>query len=134
LECLGWSTPGHAGDKTIIQGLRHRSGHRNLYVLEGTTICGEVHATISRDEMAHMWHSRLGHMSNRYMTMLHEKELLSGLGKPFRRRVENNQAPRQVKDEASCYVQVHEAPRHVEPIYKINFRILGALCYGKAKP
>ena len=104
----------YVGDKTIIQGLRHRSGHRNLYVLEGTTICGKVHATISRRKMAHVWHSRLGHMSDRYMTMLHEKELLSGLGKPSPRRVEDSHAPRCIEGDAPCCVEANQALRRVE--------------------
>src|SRR5665811_903002 len=78
---LEWSTRKgvlqvQASDKIIMKGNKHR----NLYVLEGNTVCGEVNVTRSRPEMAHVWHSRLGHMSDRYLTMLREKDLLSGLG------------------------------------------------------
>ena len=31
--------------------------------------------------MAHVWHSRMGHMSDKYLTMLRDRNLLSGLGK-----------------------------------------------------
>ena len=50
-------------------------------MLESKTVYKEVNLTISRPEMAHVWHSRMGHMSEKYMTMLREKDLLSGLGK-----------------------------------------------------
>ena len=66
-----------AGDKAILKGKKHK----NLYVLEGNTISGGVNVTRSRPEMAHIWHSRMGHMSDMYLTLLHERGLLSGLGK-----------------------------------------------------
>ncbi|KAG6557288.1 hypothetical protein Mapa_001215 [Marchantia paleacea] len=43
------------GDKIILR--RHK--HKNLYVLHGNTICGEVNLTRSRHEMANVWHSRM---------------------------------------------------------------------------
>ncbi|KAL2608162.1 hypothetical protein R1flu_026735 [Riccia fluitans] len=64
-----------ADDKVILRG-RHR---RNLYVLEGSTVFGEVHVTASQGEMAHLWHPRLGHMSEKGMEILRKQDLLSGL-------------------------------------------------------
>ncbi|KAL2612986.1 hypothetical protein R1flu_024678 [Riccia fluitans] len=64
-----------AGDKVILKG-RHR---RNLYVLEGSTICGEAHVTASQEEMALLWHRRLGLMSKKGMDVLRKQDLLSGL-------------------------------------------------------
>ncbi|KAL2653778.1 hypothetical protein R1flu_021906 [Riccia fluitans] len=64
-----------ANDKVILRG-RHR---RYLYVLEGSTICGEAHVTASQEEMALLWHRRLGHMSKKGMEVLYKQDLLSGL-------------------------------------------------------
>ncbi|KAL2621793.1 hypothetical protein R1flu_001998 [Riccia fluitans] len=64
-----------ASDKVILRG-RH---HRNLYVLEGSTICGEAHVIASQEEMALLWHRRLGHMSKKGMEVLRKQDLLSGL-------------------------------------------------------
>jgi hypothetical protein len=50
-------------------------------MLEDTIICGKVYATISWEEMAHVWHSRLGHISNKCMVMLHEKNLFLAYAK-----------------------------------------------------
>ncbi|OAE35897.1 hypothetical protein AXG93_4259s1010 [Marchantia polymorpha subsp. ruderalis] len=49
-----------ARDKAVLKGNKHR----NLYVLEGNTVCGEVNVTRSRPEMAQIWHSIMGHMSD----------------------------------------------------------------------
>jgi hypothetical protein len=57
------------------------------------------------------------------MSMLHEKELLSGLGKPFPRRVESNKASRRV--------EIEEAPRCIEPKYKINLEFCEHCVMGK---
>ncbi|KAL2622484.1 hypothetical protein R1flu_002689 [Riccia fluitans] len=62
-----------AGDKVILRG-RHR---RNLYGLEGSTICSEAHVTASQEEMALLWHRRLGHMSKKGMEVLRKQDLLS---------------------------------------------------------
>ncbi|KAL2630872.1 hypothetical protein R1flu_015558 [Riccia fluitans] len=64
-----------AGDKVILRG-RHR---RNLYVLAGSTICGEAHVIASQEEMALLWHRRLGYMSKKGMEVLRKQDLLSGL-------------------------------------------------------
>ncbi|OAE22276.1 hypothetical protein AXG93_3491s1170 [Marchantia polymorpha subsp. ruderalis] len=50
-----------ARDKAVLKGNKHR----NLYVLEGNTVCGEVNVTRSRPEMSQIWHYRMGHMSDR---------------------------------------------------------------------
>lgn len=54
--------------------------HNNMYLLEVTTICGEVHFTRSWVDMSHVWHSCLGHMSDRYVSLL-DKKMLPALGK-----------------------------------------------------
>jgi hypothetical protein len=48
---LTWSVSGGLlqvknDDMTILRGHKHQNKHKNLYVLEGTTIVGEVHATM----------------------------------------------------------------------------------------
>ncbi|KAL2643945.1 hypothetical protein R1flu_011532 [Riccia fluitans] len=63
-----------AEDKIILRD-RHR---RNLYVLEGSTVCGEAHVTASQGEMAQMWHQHFGHMSEKGMEVLRKQDLLSG--------------------------------------------------------
>jgi hypothetical protein len=50
-------------------------------VLEGTTIVGEMHAIMSRGEMTNVWHSRLGHISGKYIDMLSKKQVFSNIGK-----------------------------------------------------
>lgn len=67
-----------SSDKKVI--LR-RYKHNNLYLLECTTICGVVNFTRSRMEMSHLWHSRLGHIIDRYLSLLDERKVLLGLGK-----------------------------------------------------
>jgi hypothetical protein len=83
---LTWTTSGGLfqvknGDVTILRGHKHQNKHKNLYVLKGTTVVGEVHATMSRGEMTIIWHSRLRHMSSKYIDMLSEKKMLSKIGK-----------------------------------------------------
>ncbi|OAE28834.1 hypothetical protein AXG93_684s1130 [Marchantia polymorpha subsp. ruderalis] len=56
-----------ARDKAVLKG----NTHRNLYELEGNTVCGEVNVTRSRPEMAQIW----------YLTLLRKKYMLSDLGK-----------------------------------------------------
>lgn len=66
-----------SSDKNVIlKGYKHN----NLYLLECTTIWGEVNFTRCRREMSHLWHSRLGHMSDRYLSLLDDKKMLPGLG------------------------------------------------------
>ncbi|KAL2628645.1 hypothetical protein R1flu_013331 [Riccia fluitans] len=64
-----------ASDKVILKD-RHR---RNLYVLEGSTICEEAHVTASQEEIAQLWHRRLGHMSEKGMEVLRTQNLLFDL-------------------------------------------------------
>jgi hypothetical protein len=91
------------------------------------------------------------------MSMLHEEELLSGLGKPPPRCVEENEAPRRIKNEPLRRVEDNEAPcrvkseapcridgseasrrvesskasRHVEPKFKINLEFCKHCVMGK---
>ncbi|OAE25973.1 hypothetical protein AXG93_1712s1530 [Marchantia polymorpha subsp. ruderalis] len=65
-----------ARDKVVLKGNKYR----NLYVLEGNNVCEEVNVTRSRPEMSQIWHSRMGHMNDKYLILLREKDLLSGLG------------------------------------------------------
>ena len=50
-------------------------------MLEGNIVFEEVNVTRSWPEMAHVWHARFGHMSDKYLTKLQERDLLSSLGK-----------------------------------------------------
>jgi hypothetical protein len=68
-------------DMTILRGHKYQNKHKNLYVLDGANVVGEVHATMSWGEMTNVWHSRLGHMSSKYIDMLYEKEVFSKIGK-----------------------------------------------------
>lgn len=54
---------------------------RNLYALQGSTVLGTVaiSSPINPDkDCTHVWHMRLGHMSERRMTMLSKQGLLCG--------------------------------------------------------
>ena len=54
----------------------------NLYKLMGDTISsGAAISTpeISENDSAHLWHHRLGHISERGMEELHQRKLLKGL-------------------------------------------------------
>ena len=64
-----------AGGKVILKGKRHK----NLYVLEGNTVCGEANVTRSQDEMAYLWHSRLGHLGEKMLAILRRKGFLNNL-------------------------------------------------------
>ena len=64
------------GEKIVIEAVRQR---KNLFVLKGSTVRGTVLATVSQDEMAKLWHMRLGHMSEKGLTILHKRDLLPGL-------------------------------------------------------
>ena len=64
-----------AGDKVILKGKKHK----NLYILEGNTVCGEANLSSSRDEKAYMWHSRLGHMGEKNLEILYKKGLLQSM-------------------------------------------------------
>jgi hypothetical protein len=80
LDSLGcrWSTAGGVlsvsqGSQMIMQGMK--SG--NLYLLQGTCVLGDVHAT--GEEQTRLWHARLGHMSEQGMEVLSKKNLLPGV-------------------------------------------------------
>lgn len=60
--------------KVILKGSRQK----NLYVLQGNTVCGEANVTQSQDEITRLWHLRLGHMSEKGLAVLHKKGLISG--------------------------------------------------------
>lgn len=62
-------------DKVIMRA----RNHRNLYVLEGVTLKDQAHVTTSQGEMSHLWHMRLGHMSEKGLTILHKQKQLPGL-------------------------------------------------------
>ena len=65
-----------ANDQVIIQAQKQS---KNLYMLQGTTVQGAALAASSPEEMSYLWHSRLGHMSEKGLAMLHKQNLLSGL-------------------------------------------------------
>jgi hypothetical protein len=44
------------GDVIVIRCHKHKNRHKNLYVLESTTIVREVHATMSWKKMNNVWH------------------------------------------------------------------------------
>ena len=50
-------------------------------MLESNIVSEEVNVNRSRFEMVYVWHARLDHVSDTYLTKLQEKYLLSGLGK-----------------------------------------------------
>lgn len=64
-------------DKIALRGHKHN----NPYMLEDNSIYGEVHFTGSWFKISHVWHSRLGHMSDRYIFLLVERRVLPDLGK-----------------------------------------------------
>ena len=54
---------------------------RNLYVLQGSTVLGTVaiSSSVNPDhDYTHLWHMRLGRMSERGMTVLSKQGLLCG--------------------------------------------------------
>jgi len=62
----------------LMKGLRQGS----LYFLQGTTITGSaaVCTTLADLDTAKLWHMRLGHMSEKGMTILSKKGCLGGAG------------------------------------------------------
>ena len=61
-----------AGDKVILKGKKIK----NMYVLEGDTVCGEANVTQSSAEIDYLWHSHLGHMGEKNMAILFKNGLL----------------------------------------------------------
>lgn len=54
-------------DKKVILWFYKRN---NLYLLKNITIFGEFNFTRFHREMSHVWHFKLGNMSDRYMSLL----------------------------------------------------------------
>jgi hypothetical protein len=56
---LTWSASGgllevKRSEVIAIRGYKHQNMHKNLHVLEGTTIMKKIHGTISREEMTNV--------------------------------------------------------------------------------
>lgn len=70
------------GSLVVMKGVRHR----NLYPLIGKTVTGDLAVGIigSKDqtECTRIWHMRLGHMSEKGLSLLGEKGLLKNMKKP----------------------------------------------------
>jgi len=57
---------------TILKGERIT----NLYKLTGSIIVGEPSAAIEKEDTTRLWHTRLGHMSERGLQALHKRSAL----------------------------------------------------------
>jgi len=66
------------GVMVLMKGLRQGS----LYLLQGTTVTGSI-AICTDVDTAKLWHMRLGHMSEKGMTILSKKGCMgsAGMGK-----------------------------------------------------
>jgi len=70
------------GSLVVMKGIRHRS----LYPLIGETVTGDLVVGISRSndqtECTRIWHMRLGHMSEKGLSLLCGKGLFKNMKKP----------------------------------------------------
>jgi len=87
LDALGLTYSSGGGKIKICKGslvvMRGEKLSNNLYKLMGDTISGGAAIftpEISEDDSAHLWHLRLGHMSERAMEKLHKRKLLKNMG------------------------------------------------------
>ncbi|KAJ4976637.1 hypothetical protein NE237_001743 [Protea cynaroides] len=84
LNSIGCSYTGGGGALKVSKGsLVVMKGNKvnNLYVLQGSTVTGSADVSSSSDsdkDTTHLWHMRLGHMSERGMTNLSKRGLLCG--------------------------------------------------------
>ena len=62
------------GALTVMKG-RRTAG--NIYILLGSTVVGGVSSVESHNDMAKLWHMRLGHLSVHGMKELHKRNLLA---------------------------------------------------------
>ncbi|KAH1081761.1 hypothetical protein J1N35_021522 [Gossypium stocksii] len=68
------------GSLIVIKGQRKTT---KLYVLQGSTVTGDVAVTsssLSDDDITRLWHMLLGHMTENDMAVLSKKGLLDGQG------------------------------------------------------
>lgn len=70
------------GSLVVMKGVRHR----NLYPLMAETVTSDLAVGINRSKdqtkCTRMWHMRLGHMSEKGLSLLGEKGLLKNMEKP----------------------------------------------------
>ena len=66
------------GALVLMKGSRHGS----LYILQGSTVTGSVAVTSTHSDidLTKLWHARLGHMSEKGMTILSKRGLLGSEG------------------------------------------------------
>ncbi|KAL3505148.1 hypothetical protein ACH5RR_034989 [Cinchona calisaya] len=84
LESLGCKYAGECGVMKICKGAlvimkAWRSG--TLYILQGSTVTGSAAVSssfLSDSDITKLWHMRLGHMSEKGLTMLSKRGLFSG--------------------------------------------------------
>jgi len=86
LNASGLTYSSSGGKIKICKGslviMRGEKLSNNLYKLMGDTISGGATIStpeISENDSAHLWHHRLGHISERGMEELHKLKLLKGL-------------------------------------------------------
>ncbi|KAL0328157.1 UNVERIFIED_CONTAM: Retrovirus-related Pol polyprotein from transposon TNT 1-94 [Sesamum calycinum] len=65
--------------KGALTGMKGKITTGNIYKLLGNTVVGGVHSIDSCDDNTKLWHTRLGHLSERGMTKLHKRNLLHGV-------------------------------------------------------
>ncbi|XP_020571362.1 protein OPAQUE1-like [Phalaenopsis equestris] len=65
--------------KGALMVMKGKLTTRNIYKLLGNIIVGEVHSVESNDNSTKLWHTRLGHLSERGMAELHRSNLLHGV-------------------------------------------------------
>ncbi|XP_073111292.1 uncharacterized mitochondrial protein AtMg00300-like [Elaeis guineensis] len=84
LEANGCKYSAEGGVLRVCRGaliLMKAKRSSTLYTLMGTTVTGAAAATspsMSESEVTKLWHMRLGHMSEKGMTMLSKRGLLCG--------------------------------------------------------
>ena len=82
LEDAGYTFKGENGILKVMKGsrvvMKGQRKNNKLYILLGSTVTGEVHATSTEFDKTLMWHHRLGHMSERGLQEMAKQELLCG--------------------------------------------------------
>ena len=84
-DAKGYNYTGEGGVVKVSKGalvmMKRQKRSANLYVLQGSTVTGDVAVTASSlldDDVIMLWHMRLGRMSENAVTELSRRGLLDG--------------------------------------------------------
>ena len=82
LKAQGFKFSGVNGGIKVIKGsmtILKRERIANLYKMSGSIIVGDASLTTEKEDTTRFWYIRLGHMSERGLQVLHNKDALSGI-------------------------------------------------------